>query len=156
YDINGHPKVRRWDSAGEIAVTVPATNDGYLELEDGVQIKFDNNTYHTGDYWLIPARTVPGESGNVEWPQVGSSPQALARFGIVHHFCKLGLVSKDASSWDLVADCRPLFPPLTELISLLYVGGDGQETLPGQVLHYPLQVRVANGEHPVVGQTVKF
>ncbi len=58
--------------------------------------------------------------------------------------------------WKLVQDCRRLFPPVTELTSLLYVGGDGQEALPNSKLLEPLQVRVANGQFPVKGAKVRF
>lgn len=115
YDINGHPKVRRWDSDGEIAVTVPATNDGYIQLEDGIEIKFEIDTFHTGDYWLIPARTVPGQFGDIEWPQEGSDPAALLPFGILHHYCKVAVLTFDGSAITDVDDCRKKFPPLTEL-----------------------------------------
>jgi uncharacterized protein DUF6519/parallel beta helix pectate lyase-like protein len=114
YDINGHPKVRRWDSDGEIAATVPVTNDGYIPLEDGVEIKFEIDTFHTGDYWLIPARTVPGQFGDIEWPQDGTDPAALLPFGILHHYCKIAVLTFDGTTID-VDDCRKKFPPLTEL-----------------------------------------
>lgn len=120
YDLDGHPKVRRWDSDGEIPVSVPVTNDGYLRLEGGVEVKFEVNTFHTGDYWLIPARTVPGQYGDIEWPKDGSDPAALLAFGIVHHYCKLAVITAGGStarriSITDVEDCRKKFPPLTEL-----------------------------------------
>jgi hypothetical protein len=59
-------KVRRWDcSPAPCAVDSP-DNYGYLQLENGVEVRFEAGTYHTGDYWLIPARTA---TANVEWPQ---------------------------------------------------------------------------------------
>ncbi|MBN2118639.1 MAG: hypothetical protein JW730_18850 [Anaerolineales bacterium] len=115
YDLNGHPKVRRWDSDGEIAVTVPATNDGYIKIEDGIEIKFEIDTLHTGDYWLIPARTVPGQFGDIEWPKDGSDPAALLPFGIQHHYCTLAVITFDGETIVDVDDCREKFPPLTEL-----------------------------------------
>ena len=39
-DASLHPRLRRWDSAGDVPVQIPATNDGFITLEDGVQIKF--------------------------------------------------------------------------------------------------------------------
>jgi hypothetical protein len=39
--------------------------DGYIELEDGIQINLSTGIYREGDYWIIPART---KSGKVEWP----------------------------------------------------------------------------------------
>lgn len=115
YTLDWHPKVRRWDSDGEIAVSVPSTNDGYIKLEDGIEVKFEIDTFHTGDYWLIPARTVPGQFGDIEWPQEGSDPAALLPFGILHHYCKVAIITFDGEEITDVDDCRDKFPPLTEL-----------------------------------------
>jgi hypothetical protein len=66
----------------------------------------------------------------------------------------------DAGQWTVLSDCRELFPPLTELTSLHYVGGDGQEMAPDtsvtQWLCGPLQVRVLNGGTPVQGARILF
>jgi hypothetical protein len=116
-DLALHPKVRRWDSVGAVAVSLPSTNDGFIPLEDGVEVKFEAGSYYTGDYWMIPARTA---LGNVEWPQVpGSSPsvpEAQRPLGIQHHFCRLAIIDVAANgAVTLSEDCRRLFPPLTEL-----------------------------------------
>ncbi len=124
YDINGHPKVRRWDSAGEVAIPVPDTT--YIPLEGGVEVKFDAaGTFRSGDYWMIPARTVPGQYGGIQWPVDGTDPAFLLPFGILHHYCKLALLTgpgSDAAGGTiaLLEDCRKIFPPLTELPT----GGD--------------------------------
>ena len=116
YDLNGHAKVRRWDSAGEVKVEVPLTNDGYLKIEDGVEIKFDLGHFNTGDYWLIPARTVPGQFGDIEWPRdTANDPLPQPALGIQHHYCKIGIVTFDKETITNIQDCRPIFPPLTEL-----------------------------------------
>ena len=125
YDIKLHAKVRRWDSPGEIEVSVPNDNDGYLKLEGGVEIKFEkvNATFRSGDYWLIPARTIPGQSGDIEWPQEGTEPAVLPPSGIIHHYCRLAVLTVSESNNVLtikVEDCRKKFPPLTELPT----GGD--------------------------------
>jgi hypothetical protein len=63
-----HPLLRRWDSPGEVTVEQPVISDGWITLEDGIQVMFDltdDATYQIGDYWLIPART---ETGNIDWP----------------------------------------------------------------------------------------
>jgi len=111
------PKVRRWDDPnGARKVTVPGGNQGFLALEDGVEVRFEpGRHYETGDYWLIPARTA---TGDVEWPKNGAAPVApLARppEGIAHHYCKLALLSLAGEEWKVVEDCRKLFPPLTAL-----------------------------------------
>ncbi|HTP11617.1 MAG TPA: DUF6519 domain-containing protein, partial [Anaerolineae bacterium] len=120
YDLNGHAKVRRWDSAGELTVEVAADNDGYLKIEDGVEIKFDMQHFNVGDYWLIPARTVPGQYGDIEWPRdSGNNPIALLPLGIQHHYCKLGILTVTGAEENVditqIEDCRQIFPPLTEL-----------------------------------------
>ena len=116
YDLNGHAKVRRWDSAGEVKVEVPLTNDGYLQIEDGVEIKFDLGHFNTGDYWLIPARTVPGQFGDIEWPRdTANDPLPQPALGIQHHYCKIGIITFDKETITAIQDCRPIFPPLTEL-----------------------------------------
>ncbi|MDC8757000.1 DUF6519 domain-containing protein [Janthinobacterium fluminis] len=74
-----HPLLRRWDqrldaAAAKLAeggaplVQVDATPAGlWLKLEDGIQVRFQaGEQYHTGDYWLIPARS---GSGDIEWPR---------------------------------------------------------------------------------------
>ncbi|HYP26687.1 MAG TPA: DUF6519 domain-containing protein [Blastocatellia bacterium] len=117
-DMGLHPKVRRWDSKQEFKVS-DATSD-FVELEDGVQIKFEPGDFNTGDYWTIPARTVPGKFGDVEWPRDGANnPIPQPQQGIIHHFCKVALVTFAGGEDDIeitkVEDCRPIFPPLTEL-----------------------------------------
>ena len=58
-DLGTKPTVRRWDGT-DLA-------SGMKELESGVQVEFDvERIYLTGDYWLIPARSLTGE---VLWPR---------------------------------------------------------------------------------------
>jgi len=42
-----------------------------------------------------------------------TSPEAQARRGIHHRFCRLALLAFDAAkkAWGVVEDCRRLFPP---------------------------------------------
>jgi len=113
-------KVRRWDdAAGARVVETPADNDGYLQLEDGVEVRFEDGEYRTDDYWLVPARTV-----GIEWP-VDSAGTPLARppEGVEHRYCGLGLL-QFVESWTLVDDCRKPFPPLTDLPTGGAVGSD--------------------------------
>jgi hypothetical protein len=79
--------------------------------------------------------------------------------GIKHHFCPLALFINSEEKFYLLEDCRRLFPPVTELTSLFYVSGDGQEVMPGKELSelpQPLLVGVANGQQPVAGAMVRF
>ena len=107
-------KIRRWDSDGAATVTVPATNNGWIPLEDGVEVKFKAGTFCTGDYWLIPARTLLGD---VQWDtEAGTGPQGFQlRHGIHHAYCPLAIGSLTGNGWGELTDCRHLFPPLTEI-----------------------------------------
>ena len=113
-DFPRNPKLRRWDSDGALKVEVPATNDGFLPLEDGAEALFQKAvTYTTGDYWLIPARTA---TGDLEWPRdTASKPLALPPRGVAHHFCRLAVLSFNGTTWTVLHDCRELFPPLTDI-----------------------------------------
>jgi hypothetical protein len=107
--VGTNPTLRRWDGRGTVAANTP------IELEDGVQIEFDGGTFASGDYWLIPARTL---TGKVEWPRNGGSPPAPAfqrRHGTVHHYCLLAVVDFAGGSFAGPVDCRDLFPPLTAI-----------------------------------------
>jgi hypothetical protein len=100
-----HPRLRRWDqtSGPLLAVTTE-----WLELENGVQVRFSEGVYRSGDYWTIPARTV---NASIEWPQ-DRTPD-----GIEHHFAALALVRWDhaGTARPRIEDCRRVFMPLTEL-----------------------------------------
>ena len=110
-DETRHPKLRRWDQSGAIATAegVEITTD-WMPLEDGIEVQFSGDTYRSGDYWLIPARTaISTETGSIEWEGV-QSPH-----GSHHHYCPLALVDFDDSKFSLNSDCRHLFPPLTDI-----------------------------------------
>src|SRR5947207_6945573 len=62
----------------------------------------------------------------------------------------------DGTKFDTVEDCRHIFPPITELATLLYVSGDGQEAMPHDPLPQLLQCGVFNGQWPVAGAPVRF
>jgi hypothetical protein len=161
-DTARSPKVRRWDSPGELQARIPAGNQGYIALENGVEIKYSAGTFATGDYWLIPARTILGTpalegTGGIEWPTdvTTGDPLAQSPAGIAHTYCRLAVITLDASSL-AIEDCRRLFPPTTELVSLFYLSGDGQEAMPGDPLPQPLRVGVSNGQWPVANAPVHF
>jgi Family of unknown function (DUF6519) len=168
-----NPKVRRWDfrdKPADMKIVQPAAPNDWLKLEDGLEVRFEPGNYRAGDYWLIPARTV---EPFIEWPKDAlNQAAALPPHGIEHHYCRLAVVTLNAAKqWVDVRDCRKLFPPVTELTSMFYVSGEGQEVtpnltiipnltgLPPEQFHklaQPLKVGVANGQWPVQGAKVRF
>ncbi len=158
-----HPKLRRWDAAG--AVRFLADGSAWIHLENGNQVRFVDGHYRSGDHWIFPARaaTIDTGSGTIEWPHDGGAPALRPPRGIRRHRCVLGYVDVDgAGTITKLEDCRDLFPPLTSMRNLLYVGGDGQEGSPSQAaggfipLPGSLDVRVANGGFPVAGAVVRY
>ena len=104
-----NPTLRRWDGTGVVAANAP------IPLEYGVQIEFDGGTFGSGDYWLIPARTL---TGKVEWPRNGGSPPTPVfepRHGTLHHYCPLAVVDFTGETFGEPLDCRVQFPPLTDI-----------------------------------------
>ena len=113
-DFPRNPRIRRWDNPTAGAITVATgADDGFLDLEDGVQVRFDAGHYNTGDYWLIPARTA---TRDVDWPR-DANDDALSRppDGIAHHYAPLALVEASGGVATLVHDCRTPFPSLTTI-----------------------------------------
>jgi len=157
-----HWRLIRWDQFGSVLrpdgtelINLDTSSDGLITLtsdepsvvlENGIQVTLSMTgagTAHAGDYWCFAARTAEADVERLD--------QAPPH-GIHHHFCKLAIVEPDGT----IQDCRPRFPALTELVSLFYVSGDGQEAAPGQPLAKPIQVGVANGRQPVAGASVRF
>lgn len=118
-----HPYLRRWDSPGPQEMSRPVSNEGWLALEDGIEILFaalpepdpssrdvpsrDTNApqlYQVGDYWLIPARTA---TGDIEWPKAGSKPLSLPPHGTAHYYAPLAIINNATS----ISDCRRKLNP---------------------------------------------
>ena len=187
-DFPLNPRIRCWDLTeedGTVPRTVPDLADGYVAVEDGIEVQFRDGEYRAGDYWLIPARTV---SGDVDWPALDSGePVPQQPLGIGHRYCKLAVIMVDPTSGTTnIEDCREQFPPLTNICAedvcfdddecemgadtvqdalealcmrptLRYVGGDGQEGPPGQVLVGLVEVGVEDGlGRPFEGVGVTF
>lgn len=114
FDTDASAKVRRWSMAN--ATEVPTVTDGIpKDLENRVQIEHVGaGPYFTGDFWIIPARTLTGE---ILWPKGSDGlPLAVPPHGVQYHFCRLALLRiGDDGAITEVEDCRPLFPPLTDI-----------------------------------------
>jgi len=108
-DQKKHPYLRRWDQKDGNSNGVPVeefNQDGdWTPLEDGIEIQFQKpnkpHLYQTGDYWLIPARTV---TGDVEWPGPEDDPDALPPQGVKHHYAPLGKIKVYSSGTVTVED----------------------------------------------------
>jgi hypothetical protein len=127
-------------------------------------VRFDAGRYNPGDYWTIPARSAFGrDTGEVEWPNDGGTPPRafpLPPEGIRHRYAPLAVISNFSDQGLQIRDCRQLFAPLTELISLVYVSGDAQVLAAPQLdltasprlpVRLPLSLKagVFNGRIPV-------
>jgi hypothetical protein len=113
-----HPLLRRWDSQGLVPVDVADSNgNGWIALEDGIEVKFHGDNFMVGDYWQIPARTA---TGDIEWPQKATGnppmlePVALPPHGIIHHYAPLAIVEVRNGGVVVTADCRYKFRSLGE------------------------------------------
>ncbi|WP_426105198.1 DUF6519 domain-containing protein [Massilia sp. TSP1-1-2] len=155
-----NPRVRVWEDWGDMTLAAPGAAGGWVELEDGVEIKFTSGSYRMGDYWTIPARTA---SADIEWPREPSGQSAfIGPQGVLRAFARLAMLSAAGGTWSVLSDCRSLFPALSELTNLVYVGGDGQEIMPdfldpaNNLLPSPLEVGVFNGQYPVAGAALRF
>lgn len=109
-----HPLVRRWDhQPPKKKDAIPLLENVWIPLEDGVEVRFSappGDTaarYRTGDHWLIPARTVPGD---VLWPRDAGTPRPLPPHGVDYHYAPLAYVpAGDGEPADLRLTFRPRF-----------------------------------------------
>jgi hypothetical protein len=111
--LSAFPTVRRWDCQEATAIQ----QGDWLQLEQGIEIQFDTTkTYKPGDYWLIPARAL---KGNIEWPKdsPGEPPH-----GVQHHYVTLALLECSDSGFNVLADYRQIFKPIT--LGFLSKAGD--------------------------------
>lgn len=113
-DAKYHPILRRWDHAeglpgdGALAITEGASEStDWIELEDGIEVQFQPNPnatptaqYRSGDYWLIPARTL---TGDIEWRRDDAGNAVFVRPRGGHLFAPIAQISLDASG-DVTVD----------------------------------------------------
>ncbi|MGH8082724.1 MAG: DUF6519 domain-containing protein [Lysobacter sp.] len=116
---NASSKARRWDQVstgdirlidGAVSVKPDAGQSEWIDLEDGVQVRFAaDREYRSGDYWLIPART----TGQIEWPQdAAGEAQYLPPRGVEYYYAPLGFVGfDDSGNPGVESSCRCLVHP---------------------------------------------
>lgn len=119
--LSKHPLLRRWDQKGEEedGGAIVVKENKWIELEDGVQIHFEESgrqgaCYFSGEWWFIPARTA---TGDVEWPKDDhDNPLPLRAMHPTHGYAPLAIVNFD-SGGDMVGypqDLRRVFTQLWE------------------------------------------
>ncbi len=109
-----HLVLRRWDGQGTAKAIFGETATPDMNLGDGVHIEFGGSDLRSGDYWQFAARRA---DGSVE--ALTDAPPA----GIVRNRCPLAIVrwalgtpgGSPGIAFDVVADCRQVFSPLSEL-----------------------------------------
>ncbi len=112
-----HPFLRRWDQQDNAEIqlqggAVPIQGKSWTSLELGIQVKFDEAFYQSGDYWFFAARR---ESGDIEWPRNREMrPEPQPAMGIRHRYATLARL-KLTPAGPQVEDERVLFPNLTSL-----------------------------------------
>ncbi|MEV4701699.1 DUF6519 domain-containing protein [Actinoplanes sp. NPDC049316] len=112
-DVARHPYLRRWDQRapgrGGQALdggAVPITENVWIPLEQGVQVKFGaGGTYRTGEYWTVAARTLDGD---VEWPRVDGEPVLRPPAGPQEHLAPLAWFPPDGEMQDLRMQFEPI------------------------------------------------
>jgi hypothetical protein len=108
-------RLRRWEQSGATAKSsgVPLSVNSWIDLENGIQVRFAAGPFQSGDHWLIPARTATGQ---IEWPPCGGDGAAFQpphRVEVIR--APLACIHFDRTQKFVVEDCRRLFPPLTSV-----------------------------------------
>lgn len=109
-----HPFLRRWDQhpdkpASDSAITADVSTDGWMALEDGIEILLEPGSYRSGDFWTIPARV---ETGDIIWPADpadNTTPAARNPEGVTYFYAPLAYI---AGPTDAPLDMRCKFPTL--------------------------------------------
>lgn len=116
-----NPRARRWDQRandelalvnGAVPLTAPSGEEGWIEIEDGIEVQFENGQYRSGDYWLLTARVLTGQ---IDWPvNASGSAMWMAPDGITHHYAELFMLDSTAAApfVSLLKDCRCKFARL--------------------------------------------
>jgi hypothetical protein len=80
----GTTLLRRWDNHPRadpppgVGAELPIDSK-WVELEDGIRIRFEAGEFRRGDYWWIVSRM---DSGTIDWPQTSGHPKAVGPNGV--------------------------------------------------------------------------
>jgi hypothetical protein len=108
-DAKGPAVLRRWDQKqladnrggvplfeGTVPVREGVGEVTWIPLENGIEVQFQRkdvdpkNSYRTGDYWLIPARTA--NSGEIDWPATDGEADFVVPHGVTHRYAPLAAI----------------------------------------------------------------
>jgi hypothetical protein len=111
----GTALLRRWDedrsrprtaTGGETAPF--PVQEAWIELEDGIRIRFEGAEFRRGDYWWIVSRS---DLGSIEpWPQTAGHPKAVAPAGVERLSAPLARLSLDGDGVE-IEDLRHIIAP---------------------------------------------
>lgn len=108
----GTKLLRRWDNRQRVdpapgtGAELPVAGD-WIELEDGIRIRFEAGEFRRGDYWWIVSRM---DSGTIEWPQASGHPKVLEPCGVERLRAPLARLSLK-NGWIEIEDLRRILAP---------------------------------------------
>jgi Family of unknown function (DUF6519)/Concanavalin A-like lectin/glucanases superfamily len=109
----GTSLLRRWDNhsradrAPGTGAELPVAGD-WIELEDGIRIRFEAGEFRRGDYWWIVSRM---DSGDIDWPTTSGHPKALEPGGVERLTAPLARLSLQ-NGWIEIEDLRRIVKPI--------------------------------------------
>lgn len=154
----GIRRARRWDRTpgdADAPVTLIPGGGEAVAIENGIELVFDTDPdreYRSGDYWMIPARSL---TRNILWPCDEDGEPRIVAARPVFDRSRLAFLECSGGNWNLLADARTILPEAADGL-LYYVSGDGQAIAPGGELAEPLRVRVAAGNIPLPDARLRF
>ncbi|MFC4527116.1 hypothetical protein ISN76_10460 [Dyella halodurans] len=132
-DTARHARMRRWDQSDASAGTAgQPLSDNWIDIENGIRVRFGKGHYFAGDAWVVPARSA---TGDIDWPPCGSNGDCFQppHYAMVYRAPLACIHSNNAfnrAALDInesvgnyggrfkVDDCRRLFPSLTDIGNL--------------------------------------
>lgn len=128
-------RMRRWEQTGPAAsADGVALSEDWIDIENGIQVRFGKGHYYAGDAWTVAARSATGQ---IDWPPCGSdgepfqppcythvyrAPLACIRFDEKYTEAESAKVYREDPALArkhfggfTVDDCRRLFPSLTDI-----------------------------------------
>lgn len=132
-------RLRLWNGIGSIDASQNASDAGWIPLEYGIEIQFtQGDTYNSGDYWLIPARTATSQ---IEWSH--TAPQLPQ--GIRHHYVRLAYLLQSKTIWLAQDYRRHFFPLVSDALHVLDISWKNDVLNPRSLLKEGLSI-VLDGE----------